>query len=119
MKNDDLSTLVNAQAVHSKLEQKKISVERALENKLNTWSSGTVKDIYYMVNQFIDMLVCSQNADTAWRVVLNQNDVRSKIWEELRGLEELQISIRKWKAEVEKAKTGLSSINELGSDWES
>ena len=116
LKNDDLSTLVNAQAVHSKLEQKKISVERALENKLNTWSSGTVKDIYYMVNQFIDMLVCSQNADTAWRVVLNQNDVRSKIWEELRGLEELQISIRKWKAEVEKAKTGLSSITVLESD---
>jgi ABC-type transporter Mla subunit MlaD len=119
LKNDDLSTSVNAQAVQNKLAQKKTLVERALESDLNAWSGKIAKDIDYMVSQFIDMLLYFRDADTAWRIVLNQNDVRSKIWEELRGLEELQISIRKWKAEVEKAKTGLSSINELGSDWES
>jgi hypothetical protein len=100
----NINTSLNELAVHNKLTENRNTAINEIQHNLNTWSKTIAKDIYYMVSQFRDMLLHFNEADKEWRIVLNQDDVRSKLWEELRELEEWQHLAKEWQLKLEGAK---------------
>lgn len=99
----------NATEVRDNLE---ILYRKAVDNcqeTLKQWLQAPSQARYYMVQEFIDLVIYAKGMKKEWEILLNEQDVRSKVWPEFRTIEKRKQDQQDWRNTVER----IAALNQL------
>jgi len=99
----------NATEVRNNLE---ILYQKAVDNcqeTLEQWLQAPSQARYYMVQEFIDLVIYAKGMKKEWEILLSEQDVRSKVWPEFRTIEKRKQDQQEWRNAVEK----VATLNQL------
>ncbi|MEQ8755223.1 MAG: dynamin family protein [Coleofasciculus sp. G1-WW12-02] len=87
--------LINLEKLHDK------SVA-ACQETLNSWLTAPSQARYYMVQEFIDLVIYARDMKREWEIFLSDEDIRAKVWVEFKELETRKQDQQMWRQAVAK-----------------
>ncbi|MEQ9551874.1 MAG: dynamin family protein [Coleofasciculus sp. G3-WIS-01] len=92
----------NASDVLRNLEKLHEQSVAACQETLNSWLTAPSQARYYMVQEFIDLVIYARDMKREWEIFLSDEDIRAKVWVEFKELETRQQDQQMWRYAVAK-----------------
>ena len=107
--NNPLPEPANAQEVRTNLEKLHQQAIEGCEKTLQEWLKAPSKARYYMIQEFIDLVIYAKDMKKEWEIFLSDDDIRSKVWPEFKNLEKRKQDQQNWRNLV----TKVATLNQL------
>ncbi|MEQ8467687.1 dynamin family protein [Coleofasciculus sp. E1-EBD-02] len=95
----------NASEVLRNLEKLHEQAVASCQETLNSWLTAPSQARYYMVQEFIDLVIYARDMKREWEIFLSDEDIRSKVWLEFKELETRKQDQQNWRQAVAKVAT--------------
>ncbi|MFP5271134.1 dynamin family protein [Coleofasciculus sp.] len=92
----------NASDVLINLEKLHEQSVAACQETLNSWLTAPSQARYYMVQEFIDLVIYARDMKREWEIFLSDEDIRAKVWVEFKELETRKQDQQMWRQAVAK-----------------
>lgn len=107
--NNPLPEPANAKEVRINLEKLHKQAIEGCETTLQEWLQAPSKARYYMIQEFIDLVIYAKDMKKEWEIFLSDDDIRSQVWPEFKNLEKRKQDQQDWRNAV----TKVATLNQL------